>query len=364
MPAGLARRSLLGWTAALVTLPAGATREAEVTATPPIDGIEEWQDFLRLYVTEEGRVVDTANHGTSHSEGQGWGLLLAEAFDDERSFNRMLGWARRELRRPSDNLMAWAWRPDRAVPVEDHNNATDGDIFVAWALQRAARRWQRPELLELGIRVAQDLHSACVRELRGRMVLLPAAFGFEHRDHVVLNPSYYVIPAFGALAQLMPDGRWLALRQDGLALLREARFGRWGLPADWISLSRHEASPPSLPSGWPPRFSYDAVRVPLYLAWAGLEAEPAAQAAARFWSSSPVTPAWTDLVQNNTAPYPADSGFLAVAKLVHDPAAGPEFLPRVRQAPHYYAAALTLLARLAAFERPYAQADASRQRRL
>ncbi|WP_367617029.1 glycosyl hydrolase family 8 [Teichococcus vastitatis] len=82
--------------------------------------------------------------------------------------------------------------------------------------------------MELVAAVARDLDAACVREVNDRAVLLPAASGFEHPDHVVLNPSFYVIPAFDALAQLMPDGRWLAARDDGLALLREARFGNGG----------------------------------------------------------------------------------------------------------------------------------------
>jgi endoglucanase len=63
-------------------------------------------------------------------------------------------------------------------------------------------------------------------------------------------------------------------------------------------------------------------------------------------------PAWTDLAQDSLAPYPADSGFVAVARLVQDRGISAQDLPQVRQAPHYYAAALTLLARLAAFERP------------
>ena len=83
-------------------------------------GREEWEAFKSLYVSPDGRVVDTANQDSSHSEGQGWGLILAEAFDDEASFNRILGWTRRELRRPFDNLHAWAWRPGRAPAMKPH----------------------------------------------------------------------------------------------------------------------------------------------------------------------------------------------------------------------------------------------------
>ncbi|MCI0753190.1 glycosyl hydrolase family 8 [Teichococcus vastitatis] len=118
-------------------------------------------------------------------------------------------------------------------------------------------------------------------------------------------------------------------------------------------MSRLEAAPLAPAPGWPPRFSYDAVRVPLYLTWAGRDLEPAAQAALRFWNSAPDAPAWTDLVQNSQAPYPANSGFRAIARLTSDRTVPADALPRVHQAPHCYAAALTLLSRLAAFERAF-----------
>ena len=40
---------------------------------------EAWRAYKAHFVTEAGRVVDTANKGISHSEGQGYGMLLAVA---------------------------------------------------------------------------------------------------------------------------------------------------------------------------------------------------------------------------------------------------------------------------------------------
>ena len=37
----------------------------------------EWRAYLAKFVTPDGRVVDNANGGVSHSEGQGYGLLFA-----------------------------------------------------------------------------------------------------------------------------------------------------------------------------------------------------------------------------------------------------------------------------------------------
>jgi endoglucanase len=349
-PGKLTRRSFAALSAAAIW---GATRNAG-HAEPDVEpGVSEWALFRERFVTASGRIVDTGNNNASHSEGQGWGLLMAEAHDDQATFDRVLTWTQRELRRSSDALHAWRFMPNRPRAVEDNNNAADGDIFIAWALARAARRWKRPELWEASSVICADLARLCTRELDGRTLLLPASFGFEHRDHIVVNPSYYVFPAFPDLAAVGgPDSPWMGLYRDGLSLMREARFGRWGLPADWLRLSRQGGRPAPAP-GWSPRFSYDAVRVPLYLAWAGLATEPAARAAVSFFSGEnlPYRPAWTEFAGDRLANYPMNSGQRAVALLAAHTSAGPLPLPSVREAQDYYGAALTLLSHLALAER-------------
>lgn len=328
------------------------TTHAGLGSVLPAPSPTEWSLFRERFITPGGRIVDTGNGGASHSEGQGWALLMAEAHDDRATFDRVLAWTRRELKRPYDSLHAWRWMPNRPLAVEDGNNAADGDIFIAWALVRAARRWNRPELMEMASGICADLARLCVKQVAGRTVLLPAAAGFDRREHVVVNPSYYVFPAFADLAATVgQDGPWMDLYRDGLLLLREARFGRWGLSPDWVQLSR-QGGRPAPASGWAPRFSYDAMRVPLYLAWGGLAMEPAARAAVTFWTWNglPYQPAWTEFAGDQLASYPIGPAQRAIAALAQNPV-GPVSLPSVRDAEDYYAAALILLSRMALAER-------------
>jgi endoglucanase len=345
----LSRRSVVGLLAGAGAL--GVARNpghAELSAAPPVQDGLEYTRFRARFISG-GRTIDTGNGNTSHTEGQGWAMLMAEAHDDQATFDRVLTWTLRELRRPHDALHAWRWTPGRPVPIADYNNATDGDIFIVWALLRAARRWQRPELEQRAHAICADLERLCIREMDGRTLLLPAASGFEHRDHLVINPSYYVFPAFVDFAALRgPESPWMRLHRDGLLLMREARFGRWALPADWVRLPRSGARVAPA-SGWVPRFSYDAVRVPLYLAWGGMASEPAAQAAAAFFAQ-PGTPAWTEFQGDKLAPYAMNSGQRAVARLV-SAGAGAVDLPSVEEAQDYYGAALTMLVRMAMNER-------------
>lgn len=314
----------------------------------------EWHAFARRYVTPGGRVIDTANQGISHSEGQGYGMFFAVYFNDRPGFERLWEWTRRTLSRRQDALFAWRYDPRSSFPVSDPNNATDGDIFIAWALLMAGERWDVPEYRATAARIATDVLNCCVAEVSGRLVLLPGIAGFRNAEGLVVNLSYYAFPALRALSRTVPDRRWARLERDGLELIRLSAFGRWQLPPDWLLLG-HAAARPAIAPGWPARFSWDALRVPLNLAWQGFDL-PALSAANHFWSHPGHPhrpPAWVDLRTGQMPHYAGHAGLRAVhalARLRLREPAGPPL--HVADAPDYFGAALVLQARIAAVMPP------------
>ena len=329
---------------------------ASALAGPPAAAATaDWARFKELYLAPDGRVIDTGNGGISHSEGQGYGLLFAVAWDDPASFERILGWTSRTLRRPTDALHAWRYVPGAPQPVADLNNATDGDILIAYALSLAARRWGEPDRAAAAAAIARDILRLTVRPMGARLLLLPGANGFERQDEAVVNPSYYIFPALAELADRAPSPLWAPLVADGTALIDDGRFGRWRLPPDWLSIARPGgALAPA--AAWPPRFSYDAIRVPLNLAWGNLPVPAAAADFLAFWSDFPPPrmPAWVDLRDNALAAYPALPGMQAVAQFARaawrgTPTADPP--PPGAMTASYYSAALALLTRIATRDR-------------
>ncbi len=328
-----------------------------------------WQDFKRRFITSDGRVSDNGNGGVAHSEGQGWGMLLAVALDDMAMFDLLHDWTRRNLQCRHDALHAWRYQPQAAVPVSDHNNASDGDLFIAGALLRAAWRWHRHELAAEAREIAADILQTLVHVVGGRTVLLPGAVGFEKARSVTVNPSYYIMPLFDELATVLPSPVWQDLRTHGLALLHDGRFGPWRLPPDWLEVDRATGKLRPDPDR-PSRFSYDAVRVPLWLAWlAGTagegggtvrQGEPALHDFVHYWHRfGPTPPAWIDVTSSQVAAYPAPPGMAAIgrvsagaastgrdaiAKANENPLIG-ESLPLVSASIDYYSAALTLVSR-------------------
>ncbi len=192
-----------------------------------------WADYRHTFIRDDGRVVDNGQRGISHSEGQGYAMILAEAADDRPTFERVWTWTQRHLRVREDALLAWKWDP-KTGSIVDTNNATDADLLVAWALLRAARRWEVPAYRREARRIARDIQSHLIVATSIGPVLLPGASGFIHDGAVTINPSYWIFPALTELNGLEPDGPWAALKKSGLILLDVARFGAGELPADWV----------------------------------------------------------------------------------------------------------------------------------
>ncbi|HEY8611213.1 MAG TPA: glycosyl hydrolase family 8 [Roseomonas sp.] len=346
------RRSFLGLLAAPSLLAAPRVLRAQSMPEWLADLKTEWAMFRGRFVTKEGRVLDSGKGDETHTEGQGFGMLFAAEAGDVVTFDRILDWTRRYLRQSRTNLHAWRYRGDAVDPVADRNNATDGDIMIAWALMRGADLFSRPALAREAALICRDILTHCTREVAGTLVLLPAVQGFEKRDHVVLNPSYYVFPALMEFEKLVPGPQWRRLIADGMAICRDARFGRWKLPADWIEFSREQSFQPRMASSWPTRFSWDALRVPLYLAWAKQVDNPALRSCVEFWTlpGQRTLPAWADLRSNTLAPYAGHAGVQAVAQFARatqDRSQRIQDLPRVAQATDYYGAALIMLSRIA-----------------
>ncbi|WP_375597133.1 glycosyl hydrolase family 8 [Devosia sp. Naph2] len=229
---------------------------------------QEWAAYGAAFINE-GRIIDGANGGISHSEGQGYGMLLAYLANDAESFDQIWQFTRQELMVRDDGLVAWKWDPSVTPRITDQNNASDGDILIAYALIRAGEAWGRTDLIDSARTLADALGRAATMRWRGSDVLLPGSFGFgrdDQDDGPLINLSYWVFEAFPYLARIAPETDWQGIAQTGRRLVNESRFGPAGLPTDWISLRGNEPAPAQ---SFEPEFGYNSVRIPLYLMRAG-----------------------------------------------------------------------------------------------
>lgn len=314
-----------------------------------------WSSFKQHFVDPDGRVKDTGQDGISHSEGQGVAMLLAVHYGDRISFEQIWQWTKNNLQVRNDNLLAWRWTPQAGIT--DKNNASDGDLLVAWSLLRASNKWHVPEYLQASQKIAHDIREKLLRKTPQGLVLLPGAEGFDKPEGITVNLSYWVFPALDEIGQADPAPEWDALSQTGITILQYAHFGRWKLPPDWLILTEKS----SVSVGLPEQFGYNAVRIPLYLLWSSRESPALLKPYRDFWGyfkGAGFLPSWTNLKNDSVDSYDASAGIHTLKQWVlgypRPPAAQRYSLDEKQD---YYSSALFLLTDMAMSERRLRRAE-------
>jgi endo-1,4-beta-D-glucanase Y len=335
-----------------VEVPGAATRAPAPALAGMLPDEEIWRAYKAKFVTEAGRVVDSANGLISHSEGQGYGLLLAVAARDRFTFDRIWGWTRANLAVRNDELLAWRWEPDHRPAVADLNDAADGDILIAWALTEAAEAWSEDAYRVAARRIAVEVGRRLIlwKSANGA-VLLPAAAGFaaeDRSDGPIVSLSYYIFPAFARLGLAAPEFDWQELSRSGLHLIETSRFGEPNLPVEWISLA---GGTPHAADGFAASFAYNSIRIPLYLAWSGVGGREDYEPFLAAWSKQgPENLATLDVTSGRSVDRLDEAGYAAIPALVSCVTSGtswPAKLKSLQPGGNYYSTTLQLLSLVA-----------------
>jgi endo-1,4-beta-D-glucanase Y len=235
--------------------------------------------FLATYLRPDGRVIRLDQGGDTVSEGQAYGMLLAEATGNHDAFGRIWRWTREHLQLP-DGL--FAWHASAAGKRDNSQPASDADLLIAWALLRyqgpGQGAWHRD-----GRRVAAAVQAHEVTTGPGGVLVLAAGPWATGRP-ASLNPSYWALPAFSDLARLTGNHVWHRLAAGAVTLMIKLTGDGHQLPPDWAALTSGGAlRPEPAPDGSQPQTQYgpDAQRA---VAWFAASCDPKARAlAARWW---------------------------------------------------------------------------------
>ena len=188
--------------------------------------------FLATYVRPDGRVWRPDQGGDTVSEGQAYGLLLAEVAGRDDLFGRIWEWTQDHLQLP-DGL--FAWHADAAGHILDPGSASDADLLIAWSLLR----YQGPDAAVLhqdGQHVASAVLADEVTTGPGGTPTLTAGPWATGRP-ATLDPSYWSLPALTGLARLTGNPRWLRIADGAVALTAQLTSNGALLPPDWAGLT-------------------------------------------------------------------------------------------------------------------------------
>ena len=307
-----------------------------------------WTTYKSQFV-DAGRVIDTGNQGISHSEGQGYGLLFAVFANDKKQFKKIWRWTQQTLQR-DDQLFSWQYTPTKQRKcddscITDSNNATDGDILIAWALLEAHQKWGVQAYLDQALTILDPIKTKLIKDKFGYQLILPGEFGFEQPDgSIQINLSYWVFPALDLFSDITNDPIWTDVYQSGVDLMKVSRFGDWQLPPDWAIISDDGIT---LNGALSSDYGYNACRLPIYLMLAKDNNETLIGPFLSFWSQEKI-PATVNLKNGELAEYTYNTGMQAIAKatqsVINTKATA---LPEINDKTDYYSASLILLSQLA-----------------
>lgn len=236
--------------------------------------------FLNGYVLADGRVTRLNQGGDTVSEGQAYGMLLAEAAGNHDTFARIWKWTRDHLQL-RDGL--FAWHADAAGKVTAEEPASDADLLIAWALLR----YRGPGAATVhrdGSRVAKSILAREVTTGPGATPVLAAGPWATGRP-ASLDPSYWSLPALQGIARFTGDQTWHRLAVGAVTMVSELTRNGHLLPPDWAELTATgELRPEPAPDGSQPHVQYgpDAQRT---VVWFAASCDSRARTlAARWWS--------------------------------------------------------------------------------
>lgn len=236
--------------------------------------------FLGAYARPDGGVTRPDQGGDTVSEGQAYGLLLAEVAGQPATFGRIWQWTREHLQLPSG---LFAYHADATGHVLSQEPASDADLLMAWALLRyrgpEAAAWHQD-----GRQVAAAVLAHEVTTGPDGTPILAAGPWATGRP-ASLNPSYWSLPALTCLAHLTGHLLWQRLAGGAVTLAeRLTNRGRL-LPPDWAQLTAAGVlAPGPAPDGSHPQTQYglDAQRT---VVWFAVSRDPRARVlAARWWA--------------------------------------------------------------------------------
>lgn len=277
-------------------LPSASIRQGSLADLNSSRLSELTQQFLGRHVNSSGVFTDSYQ-GVTHTEGVGVSMLFCAWLRDWSKFERM--YRKLQFHKRSDGLYSWKSSNGRIL---DENNASDGELYILWALLCAKTRgaplaWLQSQITSLEETVVNQLLS----KTNHGLILKPGVNGFiDSRGIHTVNLSYVLLPLVNELSKSGSfQKEWSELQQTYLSMTAYAYFGDYGLPADWTDLTDPVAptSKPELTT----RFSYDAVRVPLFLMWAGHKSHPAVRRVKSFYEKTGRS--WVDLRTGELSPY-------------------------------------------------------------
>ncbi len=210
------------------------------------------------------------------SEGQSYGMLIAaeagqKGLASQDDFDQLYRYYLAH-RYNGTQLMSWRQTVTAEKVVDDDNNATDGDLYIAYALIQASHVWKdkATSYQKQAKAILADILAYNYNKTTGVLTLGNWA-DEASKNHYLMRTSDVVPAQFQAFYDLTGDKTWLDVNDKMLtALEKMSNQTKTGLVPDfmWVNAdgSVSAAKAGTISSSYDDDYYYNACRVPYNLA--------------------------------------------------------------------------------------------------
>lgn len=228
--------------------------------------IKSWNYYKKIFISDDGRVIDYQRGSVTTSEGQAYAMRRALMMQDKKTFDKSYNWVKNNLQHKNDKLFAWLWGPKEIgtggeikYKVIDQNGATDADVEIAIALVLASKIWQQESYMKDALAIINDIWKKETIVIKGERIL---ASGFNQKmdKYVEVNPSYFMPMGFRIFAEVDEQHNWQLLVNSSYRLVNLCIDNiKSGLPPDSFYIDKLTGQ--IILVDGKSDFSYDAIRV-------------------------------------------------------------------------------------------------------
>ncbi|MFB9085403.1 glycosyl hydrolase family 8 [Erwinia tracheiphila] len=127
----------------MVLLRASLMAIAMMLVSVQVSATDGWTSFKARFMTSEGRILNISATPKGRGTACCWRSGTTTAAAAEKSSERP--------------VLHRKYNPAAADAVADKNNASDGDVLIAWALLKAGQKWQNTAYLQTSDRIQRAI---------------------------------------------------------------------------------------------------------------------------------------------------------------------------------------------------------------
>ncbi|WP_311406468.1 glycosyl hydrolase family 8 [Liquorilactobacillus uvarum] len=216
------------------------------------------------------------NNAVVLSEGQGYGLLLIvkaaeQGYTTQKDFTKLYNYYLKN-RDSGTELMSWKQKTSQhGVVKKFKNSATDGDIYIAYALIKAGKLW--PNKAKIYNKQAEKVLNDILKyDYNNKTKSLTVGnWATNSAEYSNLLRTSDVLPAqFDEFYRFSRNGKWLTIKDSMMQSLKSlSSRNKTGLIPDfaWVKGSiAIPVSPKTVSSKYDGDYYYNACRIPYNLA--------------------------------------------------------------------------------------------------